>query len=154
MAKRKHLQYGTLVRIRKRQEDVRAQVLASARREVRVAEGQRAELRDQQRRTLEEAGASARDRFRADEVRRYYEYERHLARLIDEKDAALIQFREAAEERRLELEDAMKQRRVAEKLTERAETEFFAEVRKEEQKSMDELAANHAAIKGKRGASL
>jgi flagellar export protein FliJ len=135
-----------LLRVRERREDLRAQALAETRREIHVNERQRDEIIDRQRRTLEEAGAAAQHEFDARDVRQYYVYERHLARLAVEKDANLAQLRSTEETRRIELEDAMKERRIVERLKERLNDAFTAEVVKEEQKTTDETATNHAAI--------
>lgn len=147
MAKPKPAQYDTLLRIRKRQEDIKAQALAVTRRSIRIAERQRADLAKYQRLTLEKAGALALERFDPSEVRMYYQYERHLATLIDEKDASILELRSAAEERRAELEDAMKRRRIVEKLQERLQSAFMKQVRKDEQTRADEVATNLAAMR-------
>ena len=146
MPKSRRAHYDMLLRVRRRQEDIRAQALAAASRDVRVAEQQRAALAGHQRLMFEEAGARVRDRLDPQEVRMYYQYERHLARLIDEKDAAIIELRGIAEARRAELEEAMKRRRIVEKLKERREHTFMAQARKEEQRLADEAATNHAAV--------
>ena len=57
--------------------------------------------------------------FQAEEVGRYFQYERHLARLAVETDARLLELRALEEKRRAELEEALKSRRMVEKLQER-----------------------------------
>ena len=151
MPKRPPVQFDMLLRVRERQEDIRAQALAVARRDVMTAERQREALVEQQRETFAEAGKRARAEFDAREVRMYYQYERFLARLVDEKDVAIGQFRRVAEERRVELEEAMKRRRIVEKLIERKRRAYAAELRKEEQTFADETAANYAAIARRKG---
>ena len=146
MARRPSAHFDTLVRIRKRQEDIRARALALARREVQRAELELAELEARQRETLEEAGERVKKRFDAVEVRLYYQYERYLARLADEISAQLIDLRAQEQKRCAELEDAMKQRRITEKLLDRKRRIYFDEVRKEDQAFADETAANYAAI--------
>ena len=131
MPKRPPVQFDMLLRVRKRQEDLRAQALAAARRDVMTAERQREALLEQQRETFAEAGKHARAQFDAREVRMYYQYERFLARLVDDKDVAIGQFRRVAEEKRVELEEAMKRRRIVEKLIERKRRAYAAELRKE-----------------------
>ena len=131
--------------MRKTQEDLRAQALARVRNERRLNERQQAELVQEQRRVLEGTVAATEGRFDACDVRRYYQYERHLARLADEKDAAIRQLREQEEERRTELEAAMKERRLLEELRERQTRAFNAELDREFQRFADEVATNHAA---------
>lgn len=147
MPRRKRFQYDTLLRIRRRQEDLKAEALAAARRRVGAAERQRTELAQQQRRTLEEAGQAARRRFDAADVRRYYQYERHLAGLTVELDARIAELRNNAETRRDELEEAMKDRRIVEKLKERRDKMFLQKALKDEQRQSDESAVNQAAAR-------
>jgi len=146
MARRPSAHFDTLLRIRRRQEDIRARALALARREVQRVEQELAALETRQRETLEEAGKRAKKRFDAIEIRLYYQYERYLARLADEKSAQAIELRAQERKRRAELEDAMKQRRITEKLLARKRRIYLEEVRKEDQAFADETAANYAAI--------
>lgn len=138
-------QLNTLLRIRRRQEDLRALALAEARRRVRVAREQRQALDDEQVWALEEGAAHARGQFDAAEVRRYYQYERFLARLSVAKEAEVLGLEQKAEGRRGELEDAMKRRRIIERLRERRHEAWMAEMNKSEQILLDEVATNYAA---------
>lgn len=146
MAIKRTFQYSTLLRIRKRQEDIKAMVLAEARRRVRAAQEQRESLLEEQRRTLAHAGEASRHEFDASEVRRYYQYERHLARLAVTKDAEIRQLEAVAEGKRADLEEATKRKRIMEKLKDRHRTAFQAHFQKMEQRSLDEAATNYAAI--------
>ncbi len=137
-------QFEVLRRIRERQEELRAQAHAAAERDVQAAVSQRASLEQQQRSALDEAGRRAREDLDANEIRLYYQYERHLARQIDDTDARITQLRQVAEVRRAELEDAMKRRRIVEKLIERTRRGLAAEALKAEQKFADEVAGNFA----------
>jgi flagellar FliJ protein len=147
MPARKHsLRYETLLRVRQRQEELKAMALGEVRREIQVTEKQREEILNQQRRMLEEAKERAQGDFRADDIRGYYQYERHLARLAVRKDARLVELRALEEERRRDLEEALKARRMVEKLSEREWAAFRAAVGKKEQAALDESATNHAAM--------
>ncbi|HIJ74522.1 MAG TPA: flagellar export protein FliJ [Candidatus Hydrogenedentes bacterium] len=146
MPRRRPFRYGMLLRVRERQEERKAAELAGTRRTIRVAQHQKAEIVRQQRESLERAGRSAAKRFDASDVRRYYLYERHLARLADDKDAMIAHLQREAERQRVELEEAMKRKRVVERLKERQQRAFFAELNKEEQAFSDEMAVNHAAV--------
>ncbi|MDQ1258021.1 MAG: Flagellar FliJ protein [Candidatus Hydrogenedentes bacterium] len=146
MAKPKPFQYDTLLRIRRRQEDLRAQALATTQRDIRAAEAQRDELNEQRRRTLDRAGEAVKTKFNAGDVRRYYQYERYLAHLASETDAKIAQLRREADKRRAELDSAMKRRRVIEKLKERREEAFQTEMNKDQQKMIDEAATIRAAL--------
>ncbi|NIA14320.1 MAG: hypothetical protein GWP08_09575 [Nitrospiraceae bacterium] len=144
---RRPVQYDALIRVRQLQEDLRAQAFATAQRQVDWAKSERQALADQRVLTLQAAGERARERFDVCEIRLYYQYERRLARLMDEKDAEIVQLKGVAAERRDELEDAMKRRRMVEKLKDRKMAAYEAEVRKEEQKLVDETATNAAAMR-------
>lgn len=146
MARRKPGHYATLLRVRKRQEELKAQTLATTRREVRKSENERASIGEQQQRTLEKAGDLAKDVFDPSEVRQYHQYERHLARLAVQKDAEIRSLRRRADKERRDLEDAIKRRRITEKLEERTATAYQEHVWKEEQKRADETASNYAAL--------
>lgn len=150
MPRRTAQQYDTLLRIRKRQEDLRAQALAETNRQIAARRQQRTQLDAERRTWLFEAGARAQRVFRAPEVAPVYRYERHLAHCITSTDASLRQLEATAAERRGELENAMKQRRVIERLRERLLEARRAAVLKEVQKRTDEAATNRAA-RGQRG---
>ncbi len=144
---RRPVQYDALIRVRQLQEDLSAQAFAVAQRQVDRAKAERQALADQRVLTFQAADESTRERFDAREIRLYYQYERRLARLIDEKDADIVQLKGVAAERRDELEDAMKRRRMVEKLKDRKMEAYEAEVRKDEQKLTDETATNAAAMR-------
>lgn len=137
--------YDTLLRVRQRQEDFRAQALAFARREVQLAQAQRDELAREQQRMLDEAGTRLREHFDAADIRRFFQHERHLARLGDEKDIEIRELEDYAEKRRQELETASKRRRMIERLHERKHEAFLKHVNKLEQQQLDETAAAYAA---------
>ena len=139
--------YQTILRIRKRQEDIKAQALASARRQVHAARRERAGIAEEQMRALHAAQAIAQGRFDADEVRRYYQYERHLARLGDARDADIRHLESIAEEKRAELEASAKTRRVMERLVERRASANLQYQRKMEQAALDEAATTRAALR-------
>jgi len=146
MPRRKPFRYGTLLRVRRRQEDLRAQALATARREHHGAERRRDELGREQERVLACAGTRSSGRFRASDVRRYFQYERHLARLATETDALVHELRDRVAQRRGELEEAMKRRRILERLEARQQGAFASALAKEEQAMIEESATNHAAF--------
>ncbi len=142
--------YVVLMRVRKHQENVKAQALARVRRRIRQTISEREDLERQQRHTLEEAAATTRSAFDASEVQRHFQYERHLARLAVEKDASLQELRSEEEERRTDLEEAMKHRRVVERLKAHHDERVQAELLKTEQHFADEVATNQAAMKRSR----
>ena len=138
--------FATLLRVRERQERLKAQALASARREVDRAQIQRDALAEEQRCLLEEAGAASREHVDAHKTQSLIHYERHIARLAVDKDAEIHGLKSIAEKRRTELEDAMKQRKVVERLDERERLNYRSHVMHEEQKLLDETASVQAAL--------
>jgi len=138
---RKPGHFATLLRVRKRVEELKAQALAATRGKIYAARNQRAAIAEEQKETLMRAGALLRETFDASDVRRYYQFERHLARLAVRKDAEIRSLERTATGQRKELEEAVKGRRVAEKLEDRTKAAYEDFVRKEEQKLVDELAS-------------
>lgn len=141
-------QFDVLVRIRKLQENLQAQVLADTRRQIGVIEAQRDGYLEERRHTLLDAAERTARRFRANDVRVHFQYERHLRRMADLLDAEADRLRVKAEEQRRDLEQAMQRRRMVEKLRERKLRILSDEVRKAEQKRSDESATNSAARRG------
>lgn len=120
--------------------------LAVVRRDVQFAEEQRERIAQEQRRTLEGAREAAKDRFDASEVRQYYQYERHLARMGVESDARIRELNQQIEVKRGELLEAAKRKKIVELLKEHEEEAFLKAVLKQEQKDSDEVAVNYAAL--------
>ena len=147
MARRKGFQYHALLRVRERQEELKALALAAVRRTIEARERERAAIIDEQRRTLVRAGDSAHEGFDAANLLRYYAYERHLAHLAQEKDVDLVNLRAQHEKRRLELDEAMKRRRIIERLKDRQNRAFAKDMRKLEQQHADEIATSRAAVR-------
>lgn len=145
MPKAKPFAYETLLRIRKRQEDLRAMAMAAARRDVNNAEEQRTRLAAEQRNSLERWAGYLKECLDAGEARRYHQYERHLARLIDDKDADIRRLEGIAEEKRGELLDASKRKRIVGKLKERKNAAYALELRRMLQRINDETATNYAS---------
>ena len=146
MATRRPEQYATLLRVRKRQEDLNAQVLAGVRREMRAAELQREDFERQQRRAIDSAQAYTGEDFDERLFCRYVGYQRYLARMAVAKDAEIEQLRQQVEGRRLDLENAMCKRRMVDRLIERSERILLKKVKKEEQRLSDEAASTQAAL--------
>jgi flagellar export protein FliJ len=145
MAKHDPHRLDMLLRIRKRQEELRAQSVAEARREVRTAQDLRASLARNQHQALLDGASRSREEFDAGDVRRYYQYERHLAHLSVAKDAEIQGLQTEVEDRRILLEAALKKRRIIERLQIRRWKAWLAEAHKEEQKQSDEVANNYTA---------
>lgn len=148
MATKKPTQFDTLLRIRRRQEDFHAAALAKAQRDVQQAEALRNAILRQQRLMFTKAGERTSALFDPREIRAYYQYERHLQYVADNQDVKILELKKVAEDRRLELEDAMKRRRIIEKLIERKVRAYQQEIRNEEQHQADEISSNYASLVG------
>jgi flagellar export protein FliJ len=146
MPKKPSAQFDALLRVRRMQEDLRAREFALAQHEVLRVEREIADINARQLIAMDDAAKVARKQFDAREVRSYYQYERRLSRIADDKSSEAEQLRTVAEERRRELEHAMKRRRVMEKLIEKKTRVYMAELRKMEQDFADETAVNRSAL--------
>lgn len=132
--------YATLLRVRKHQEDLKVQVFAKAQRRVRDLQTEREELLAYQQRVLEEAGRQAAEPV-ADRLEALYRFDRHLGKLTDEKDASIVAQQREVDERHRELGEAIKQRRIIERLIELAEQKAKEEFKRQEQRRQDEFAS-------------
>ncbi|MBI4557747.1 MAG: hypothetical protein HY706_09195 [Candidatus Hydrogenedentes bacterium] len=146
MPQRLRFRLETLLRVRHLMEERKATALAGVRRQVRAAEVQRADIIREQMRMLDEAGQLTHEEFDAADVRRYYQYERYLARQAVEKDALLMELRGKEVAQRAELEEAMKRKRIIERLKERHEAAQVLALVKFDQWQSDEVAVNAAAV--------
>jgi len=146
MALRDKKSLATLVRVRRRQEDLKAQAFAGQRRALETLMLERSTIAAEHRALLETTGEIIRDRFDPSEARRYYQYERYLARLGDDKDAEIRARETQAASVRADLEAAMKRRRMAEILEDRNLAAWQQEYRKREQLQLDEVASAYGLM--------
>jgi flagellar export protein FliJ len=152
MASGRLTRYGVLLRVRKRQEDVKAQAVAIAHSEHAALRRQRREL-DERRKALMKAASVAKGAvFEPVRIESLYQYERHLGRRTDAKDAEIALHAVTVQAVRAELESAMSQKRIMEKLIERAEKTERAEAVRREQRWHDESSVIRFAHGRRRGA--
>jgi len=144
--RRRSSHFGNLLRIRQRQEDLKAMALGEVRHRIFAHRQKGALIIEEQRRMLREAGRIARGGFEATQVQPYLGYERHLAHLAVENDAEIEALQQREKACLAELEEAMKQRRMVELLQERRDRAWRRELIREEQHHQDEVAGNQAAI--------
>ena len=137
---------ATVLRVRKRQEEIRAQALAETKAVILGAQRERHELVELQRAMLMNADALTRDAFDAADVRQFFQYERHLAHRVVDADARIAEQLHIAEDRRAELEDASRNRKAIEKLEDRHRGHVAAAGQYWEQRTSDEIAAARAYI--------
>lgn len=145
MNRRRLRTLNTLVRVRRRQEDLKAQAFARAQRDVQNAVEQRAGLEVYQRRMLDRAGELMQgEEVDASALRLVYQYERHLGRLVVERDAQIRQLEKVADSKRGDLESALKNRRMVERLETHAVERYRRFRSILEQKQHDEIAGARA----------
>lgn len=137
---------ATVLRVRKRQEDMRAQALAETQSVIQKAQHLRDDLSTLQRTMLMDADSLTRNDFDAADIRRYFQYERHLARRVVDTDAKLAELKSVAEDRRAELEEATQKKKAIERLEDRHREAVEAEARYWDQRSIDEIATGRAYL--------
>lgn len=136
--------------MRKHLENARAQALAQVRGQIAFVERRRDSLIVEQGAMLERAAElthteSDAETFSSQSIQPYYQYERHLARLVTDQAASLEALRQIESTRRQELTESIKNRRIVELLKERHVLAYRTYMNKEEQKLLDESATNSAA---------
>ncbi len=146
MATRRPEHYAMLLRVRKRQEELRAQALAEAQRVINRAQTELREIAGIQRQTIEEATAETRTLANPGRASALLRYERHLAMLSIRKDAELVEARRIAGERREALTEALLRRKTIDRLIEKARDRQSAEDLVQERRAMDETASIRAAL--------
>lgn len=137
--------YSTLLRVRKRQEELKSQALAGSRRVARDLQQDKSNILKYREEVLDRAGKHAAAAVDAVQLRGFYEFERHLVRLGDAKDAKIAEHQIEVDARRVELEDGIKQRRIVERLIERLEEQEASWRVRREQRDHDELSTIHFA---------
>lgn len=145
MASRRMRRLETLTRLRKQEEDAQVRELSEVRRRIFAAERQRDSIASMQRSMLEEAASRTRAQFDAEEMQRFYLYERHLAGLATDADAAIQEMRGVEAERLEALHAANRRKRTMERLSENVQTAEANERDRAERKLIDEVAVNRNA---------
>lgn len=153
MAKDRIARYDVLLRVRQRQEDIKAQALAVKRNEHAALRRQRRELEEWRRTVLKGANIAPGAPVDPRRLEAVYQFERHLGRRADAKDAEIALHGKSVQAARAELESALAQKRIMEKLIERAEAAERAAALRREQRAHDELAvirfAHQAGSRGR-----
>jgi len=138
---------NTLLRVRRDAEEARAREMALAQMAVDEARRRRTGIRTSQQAALDGAGQLLQSpALDASDARAYYQYERHLARSLDECDADICALEDELERKRHLLAEAATDRKMIEKLRERRLQEWAQHVRKMEQRAADETAQIRAQL--------
>ena len=149
MISRRMRRLQNLARLRKQEEDARVLELSAVRRDIAAAERQRDEIGAMQRSMLEGAAERARSQFNADEMQRFYLFERHLSNVATDADAAIQEMRTVEAERLEDLQLANRRKRTMERLAENAATARQTAISESERKLIDEVAVNRNAARRK-----
>lgn len=145
MLRNRRRQYATLLRVRRRLEDLEVEALGMAQRAVARATEERDDIEAHQKHTLETAGRIARERLEAVAVDRQLHFERHLARRAVEKDSEIVALSGKVEEQRAKVVEVATRRRIAEKLLGRATKDHLEYIQREETKAHDDAAIMRVA---------
>jgi len=132
--------YATLLRLRERQEDERAKAFARERATQAALVNDRAHIDARQRALLQAIATMAADRPQPRKLYAAYQYERFLGRTRDARDSAIAKQQEHVDAAREELESAIGERRIMEKLIERTEAARDYAARRREQRLHDEIS--------------
>jgi flagellar protein FliJ len=141
MAKRFKFRFGTMLKIRKQREDEQKRVVASRLRQIAQVRDQGQALRQQIQDEIDAIrGSQARGAIDIQQVMRHRHWLGHLHKGVLEADAR-TRFLEArlAQERAV-LAEAVKQRRILEKLRERQWLRYQTEEERREIRESDELS--------------
>ena len=145
MATRRMSSLDSLLRVRKDAEEQRARDAAIARQHLAAAERSRAGVREQQEDSLHRAAERlSRPSIDASDMRAYYQYERHLARKLDDCDSKIRELSGELTDKQAELQEAAVQRKMIERLRERRLLERTQWERKMERQAADEIAIMRA----------
>lgn len=142
--------YATLLRVRRREEDVRAAAFARAAGAVRTAQDRRTalvELHDDAMRRAMEAASGV-------DVRAMEEltgYERHLTQIIGRTDNDIARLQEDRGRRRSEFEASHRRRKMIEWIIERAAKRWAAHAEREERKAVEATVSMRHAFRGQLG---
>ena len=146
-AHRRVRRYGDLLRLRKRQEDIKAQVYANAVRSIRLAEHEKQVMEERRIALFIESEVTEGSVIDIEMKRKVQQYERHLARAIVEQDALIRERTLEANAKRVDMSESVKLRRMMETLLERSRDEVSAEYKRQERLDIDEVASVRAALK-------
>ncbi|MFP6582272.1 MAG: flagellar FliJ family protein [Candidatus Hydrogenedentota bacterium] len=144
-AKRQTKRFQDLCELRRRQENLKAQVYATALRQVNTAESERGNLQRTQIAMLSSAAVAKGEVINLDQQRSRYRYERYLATRIVEQDAVIHELKEVAEGSRVDMHESAKLRKMMETLAEKSQVSVDHEVKRQERLAMDETASMRAA---------
>lgn len=132
--------FETLLTTRRHAEEARQKELSEAKRALAAEQALLRESRETRRRSLMELGRRQGEGFRAADLALFGSYLDRLAREIDARIKRVAAAERRVGQQRLLVIEAMKRRKVLEKLRERDEREFRDTHARNERKFIDEVA--------------
>lgn len=99
--------------------------------------------------TLGQAKISAQNKVNVEHIKQTHHYTKHLKTQIKDKDCEIIDADKQVEQRRKELTEAVKQRKILENLKTLRLEQFYEEEKKREQNLTDEIVSYQYTKKGK-----
>ncbi len=146
MRRRNPQRYATLLKLRKRNEDLKSGEMAASTRELNNAHTFQQELIAYQRQMLERSH-TAYGTLNAADARAAHQFGRYLSDRIVSQDAQIQILKHKVAATRSELETTMKDRRIVEKIMNNAIEVLNQHRQKAEQREHDEVASIRAATK-------
>ncbi len=142
--------FETLLTTRRHAEDALQKELSDAKRALSAEQALLRESRDTRRRSLAELQRRQGEGFRAPDLALFGSYLDRLAREIDARLKRVAAAERRVNQQRLLVVEAMKRRKVLEKLREKDEREFLETLAVNERKFVDEVATGrHARAAGR-----
>ena len=136
--------YESLTKLRQRQEDMKAQVYATAERNVKTAKQECENLERQQQSLLQESTVSEEGQIDIERKRALIQFERYTAQRIVEQYAVIQERTVIAEGKRTELNSAMILRKMMETLSKHSREAIVNEWNRQERYDLDEIATQRA----------
>lgn len=146
-AHRRVRRYCDLLRLRKRQEDIKSQVYANAVRGIRLAEHEKQLMENRRIALFVESEVAEGSVIDMEMKRKIQQYERYLARGIVEQDALIHERTLEVNAKRDDMSESVKLRRMMETLLEHSRDEVSAKYKRQERLDVDEVASVRAALK-------
>lgn len=143
-ARQRLRRYESLTKLRQRQEDMKAQVYATAQREVQVAIQERDQLELAQQALLNKTVVSKGDSINKQRQLALHRFERYTAQRIVEKDAVIQERTAISKDKHAELKGAMVLRKMMETLSSHARETIEKDWQLQERYSIDEIATQRA----------
>ncbi len=140
--------FETLLTTRRHAEEALQKDLSEAKRALGAEQSSLRESKDAHRRSLLEMARRREQAFHPPDLQLFGPYHERLARDIELRLKRVAAAERQVQQKRLLLIEAVKRRKVLEKLREKDEREFIQQLNRDERKFMDDVAGRHARRSG------